>query len=244
MLRKKWVLGIVGAGLLVVGMAAGVAMASNFNAFAGSYTPMATATTTPNAYCQLYLNTVAGKLGKQVSDLTSANQAGMQAVIDQMAKDGKITADQKTQLEQKLQNAASNPCALLGALRFGRGAKGGGALGGALSTARSTVEQKVADALKISVSTLESDLKSGQTVQQIATSQKADYNSVKTAYLNAVQDQLNAAVGNKTITQPQSTAIFAKIQQAVNNNQFPLLERGGHGMKGAPATPSASSGSN
>jgi hypothetical protein len=40
-------------------------------------------------------------------------------------------------------------------------------------------------------------------------------------------------VTNKTITQEQSTAIYSKIQQAVNNNSFPLLQRGGHGMMGA-----------
>lgn len=242
--QKKWLLGIAGAGLLVVGMVAGIAMASNLNVFAGSYAPRA-ATPTSNAYCQLYLNTVASKLGKNASDLTSANQAGMQAVLDQMAKDGKITADQKTKLEQKLKDAGQNPCALLGRLGIGHPGRGAGGLGGALSGARTAIETKVAGALKISTSTLESDLKSGQTLQQIATSQKVDYATVKSAYLSAVQDQLNAAVTNKTITQEQSTAIYGKIQQAVNNNQFPLLQ-GGHGMmgmrgpKGMPSAPATS----
>jgi hypothetical protein len=236
MFQKKWVLGAVGAGLLVVGMAAGVVIASNLQASAANYATYATTpSTSASNYCQIYLNTVSHQLGKSNSEVTSANQAGIKAALDQMVKDGKITSAQETQIEQKLQNAGNNPCALVGGL-LARGHFGAASrLGGALSGARSAAELAVANALEISTSTLQSDLASGQTIAQIASAKKVNISTVNSAYLNAMQTQLNQAVTNKTITQTQANALYSKLQTAVSQGHYPLLE-GGHGMKQATST--------
>jgi hypothetical protein len=216
-LQKKWVLALMGAGLLVVGMAGGVVVASGLNASASHYaTP---GTSSGNAYCQLYLNTVASKLGTTSAKLIAADQAGIQAVLDQMVKDGKITSAQEAKIEQKLQNLSQHPCALVG--RFGSG--GRGALSG-LSGARQAILSAVAGALKLKSATLQSDLAAGKTISQLASAQGVQLSAVNTAYLNAVQAQLNQAVTNQLITQTQATNIYNKVKQAVANGHYPLLE--------------------
>ncbi|HEV2460515.1 MAG TPA: hypothetical protein VGS80_19345, partial [Ktedonobacterales bacterium] len=57
--------------------------------------------------------------------------------------------------------------------------------------------------------------------------------TVSTAYLNAVKSALASAVSSHTITQTQSDALYAKVQQAVASGHYPLLERGK--MKAAPS---------
>jgi hypothetical protein len=226
MSQKKWVLALLGAGLLVVGMAAGVVLASNLNATASNYaTP---GSSDANSYCQLYLNTVASQLGTTPAKLISANQAGLKAVLDQAVKDGKITSAQEAKIEQRLQNLSQHPCAFVG--HFGFGFHGAGALSGA----RQAILAAVASALKLQPATLQSDLKAGKTIPQLASAQGVSLSSVNTAYLNAVQTQLNQAVTNKLITQTQATNVLNKIKQAVANGQYPLLE--GHGMRGMWAT--------
>lgn len=228
MSQKRWVLGAVGAGLLVVGMVAGVLIGNSLQASASSYTALAATPGSASGYCQLYESTLAGKLGKSTTDLESANQAALQAVLDQMVKDGKITAAQETQLEAKLQKLGQHPCALIGQLGH-HGGRGKGGLGAALTQSRASIEAAVAPALGISTSTLDADLASGQTVAQIVAAQHADASKVQSAYLGAVQAALNQAVSSKTITSDQSSRIYTMVQTAVKNGHYPLLEKHAHG---------------
>ena len=229
MLQKKWLLALVGAGLLVVGMAGGVVLASNLNANASTY---ANSPTTTNAYCQLYLSTVASKLNTSSSAVSSANQAGLQAVLNQMVKDGKITSAQEAKLQQRLATLSQHPCALIGRLA----GHGRGPANGALAGAQASALSAVANALHLSTTTLQSDLASGKTIAQLATAQSVQVSAVNTAYLNAIQTQLNAAVANKVITQTQATNLYTKVQQAVASGKYPLLMGRGHrGPLAAPA---------
>ncbi len=234
--------------LLLVGAAVGVIVGGPLRASAAagaSTASTATPSTTSNsAYCTLYMQTLAKDLGVSQSKLTSANQAAVTQVIDQMYTDGKITAAQKTQALQDLKNNASNPCAALAftgaGLHGGPGAHGGfGGPGAGLGAAAHTaVETAVAKALNISTTTLESDLQAGQTISQIATAQKVSISTVNTAYLNAVQTQLAAAVKAGTITQAQADSATTMIKNAVAAGQYPLLDRGGFGRGfGGPMGP-------
>src|SRR6185437_15709071 len=105
----------------------------------------------------------------------------------------------------------------------------------ALGPARSAIASAVAGALKISTSTLDSDLAVGQTIPQIAAAQKVNLSDVNTAYLNAVKSQLSSAVSAGTITQAQSDAAYSKVQQAVQSGNYPLLGMRGH--KSPPTQP-------
>ena len=232
-MKKRALLGVAGGLLLVIGVLVGVVFGDNLRALAAGGSSPAQATATAgdqNSYCQLYIQTLASDLGVSPDKLKSANQDAAQKVINQMASDGKITAAQKDRLTQRLQKYANSPCAFVAARAAGRGARNH--LQQALAPARSAIESAVANALKISTTTLDSDLAAGQTIPQIATAQKINLSDVNNAYLNAVKAQLASAVSSGKITQPQSDAIYAKVQQAVQNGKYPLL-----GDHKAPAQP-------
>jgi hypothetical protein len=232
-MKKRALLGAAGGLLLVIGVLVGVVFGDNLRALAaGGSSPAQATAGDQNSYCQLYIQTLASDLGVSPDKLKSANQDAAQKVINQMASDGKITAAQKDRLTQRLQKYANSPCAFVAARAAGKGARNH--LQQALAPARSAIESSVATALKISTATLESDLAAGQTIPQIATAQKVNLSDVNTAYLNAVKAQLANAVSSGKITQPQSDAIYAKVQQAVQSGKYPLL--GGHqGQTAQPA---------
>jgi hypothetical protein len=227
MRKKQVLLGLAGGGLLVIGVLAGMIFGENLRALAAGNTAHKATQGNRASYCQLYIQTLAKDLGVTPDKLKSANQDAAQTVINQLASDGKITADEKTRLTQTLQRHANNPCAFVNVMGTRAGLRHD--IGQALAPARSAVESAVAGALKISTTTLESDLAAGQTIPQIATAQKVNLSDVNTAYLNAVKTQLANAVSADTITQDQSTAIYTRVQQAVQNGRYPLL---GAGIKG------------
>ncbi len=239
--RKRVLFGIGAGGIFVAGLLAGMIASGGLPAFAAG--PSSTGTPSASGdskYCQTYLSTLASELHVTQQQLAQDDQAAIEKTLDQMQADGKITAAQKAKIEQELQNASQHPCALLGrGLRTGRGGRGGpGAhLGAQLQGARQQIEAAVAGSLNLSAATLESDLASGQTIAQIAKTQGASISAVNTAYENAVQAALKTAVSNGTLTQAQSSALYAKIQQAVAAGHYPLLERPARPAGGMPPAP-------
>jgi polyhydroxyalkanoate synthesis regulator phasin len=226
MRTKQLLLGLAGGGLLLVGVLAGIIFGDNLRALAAG-SPSAQATPNSRAsYCQLYIQTLASDLGVSPDKLKSANKDAAQKVIDQMASDGKITADQKTRMTERLQKYADSPCAFVdvGAAHHGPGDR----IAKLLDPARAAAATAVAGALHISVDTLKSDLRAGQTIPQIAAAQKVNIGDVNSAYLNAIKTQLSSAVSAKQITQAQSDALYNRVQQAVQNGHYPLLGGGDH----------------
>src|ERR1700745_927258 len=103
---KRIILGAAGATLFLAGILAGTLVSGGIPAFAritpATTTPTAEAST-PAGYCQLYEQTLASQLGVSENKLENANSAALQAVINQMAKDGKISSKQQSLLQQALQ---------------------------------------------------------------------------------------------------------------------------------------------
>ena len=236
--RKRMLLGLGVGGVFVAGLLAGMIVSGGLPAFAaGSPSASSPSAGSNSKYCQTYLSTLASELHVTQQQLAQDNQAAIEKTLDQMQADGKITAAQKAKIEQHLQNASQHPCALLGrGLRAGHGGAGAH-FGTQLQGARQQIEAAVAGSLHLSAAMLESDLASGQTITQIAKAQGVSISAVDTAYQNAVQAALKTAVGNGTLTQAQSSALYAKVQQAVAAGHYPLLERPARpgGMPPAPA---------
>ena len=211
-------------------MLVGTLLGGSLQALAAGDPPGATATATPNAtqaahaeYCKLYENTLAKNLGVSTAKLESANKDALQTVLNQMAADGRITASQKADLQSKLQQFSANPCAFV--------AQQGGWHGKnsqALATSREAVAAAVAAKLNISATTLNSDLAAGQSIPQIAQAQKVPLTDVNTAYLAAVKAQLNQLVSSGKLTQDQSNQFYQRVQQAMQQGHYPLLEAKQH----------------
>src|SRR5258706_2306963 len=234
-MRRRMTLGLVIGGVFVAGLLLGGMMSGILPALAASQNQSpqhasAAKTTTKadiQAYCQLYEQTLAKDLNVPESQLEQANAQAVQAVIDQMFKDGKITAAQKTQLEQAAAQIKSSPCTQLGALgNLARQHSNSNGLG-QLEGAHQAVVRSVAIALHLSADTLTSDLAKGQTISQIASAQHVSIDSVNAAYLGAVQTQLKQVVNSGMLSQAQSDMLYSKLKQAVQSGHYPLLERGG-----------------
>jgi 3-hydroxyacyl-CoA dehydrogenase len=90
-----------------------------------------------------------------------------------------------------------------------------------------TVVKAVADKLGVTVVDLQTQLKAGQTLSDIAKAKGVSDQDLRTAAVNALQPQLDAAVTAGKLTQQQEDSILQRIQQG----QWPMLlgERmGGH----------------
>ncbi len=76
-------------------------------------------------------------------------------------------------------------------------------------------EQRIADALGITVADLEAGLQSGKTIAQMAQEHDADLSKVVDATLAPISDALAVSVKYGYLTQAQSDAMLAKAQTAV-----------------------------
>lgn len=249
-LKKLW-LAVAGGGILLVGLIAGALIGGGLPAWAaGALSGQAFASRAPAAqggYCQVYVQALASQLHVSESTLATANQAALKATIQQAYKDGKITQAEETRLLNQVDNASAHPCAFV---RLGRGLAGGpGAARPQLRAAHTAIVAAVASKLGITPATLQSDLRAGQTVPQLAQQRHVALdgtNGLNAAYLAAVQQQLNQAVSKGLITQTQSTRLYQMAQQGVQSGHYLLLDAG-PGRHGAhpggkhqqPATPSA-----
>lgn len=231
--------------MAAVAVLIGVGFGVHAYAAGNAASEIALASATPSNYCQQYEQALAKQLGTSTSALESANEAATKSVLDQMVKDGKITAAQEQKIEARL--AAKN-YQVCGPHGFGGPHARGGKLAGiATPAARSALVSAVATKLGISASTLESDLANGQTLAQIASKQNVSISDVNSAYLGAAKQLLDNAVSAKTITSARESTLYAKLQTAVNNGRYPGLERphGPHGTPPtAPSTSPATSASN
>jgi hypothetical protein len=228
-MRKRIILGAAGATIFIAGILAGILAgmiaSGGMTAFARSMTTtgQSHSSGTPEGYCQLYEQTLVSQLGTTQSKLESANAAALQTVIEQMAKDGTITAKQQGQLLKTVQQYGSQPCSHLNQIVQNAKALHQGA-NQMLTQARQSLATKVAGSLGISTATLNSDLASGQTIPQIASAHNVPLSKVNHAYLAEVETLLSQAVSNGDLTKSQADALYTRIAQAVDNGHYPLLQ--------------------
>lgn len=234
-MRRRIVFGLAGGGIFLAGLLAGMIFSGTLPVFASNSNTNTHRATTPkadnNAYCQLYEQQLAKDLGVTTTQLEQANQDAAQKTIDKMYADGKITAYEKSQLEQHLQQFKSNPCQALAKGQIGMGSNTTGGMSALASSARPALEQAVAGKLGISTATLDADLAAGQTIPQIAQARHVAIGDVNAAYLAQVQTMLSQAVSGGYITQAQSDMAYQAIQRSVANGHYPMLDQR-YGLRG------------
>jgi hypothetical protein len=179
----------------------------------------------------LFLDKLAAALHIQRPTLDSAIKDAGTSTVDEAVKQGKLTQPQADRLKQRIQNGD------VGGFWGGRGAKGGRDVAG--------VQQAMLDAaaktLKITSTELMQQLRSGQTLAQLAQAHGTTEQNVTSAVVAAAKTQLDKAVANGSLARGQADAIYNRLQQAGSN----LFGKHGHGsgrngkMRGAPAQPQA-----
>src|SRR5881275_346508 len=152
-----------GAALLLLAILFGAFFAGPLLAMAnGSQTAAGTPTAT-NPYCQQYLQDLAQRLNVSVSTLQQDKLAAMEDVLNQLVKDGKLTQSQADAMKQRL--TSRHECS-------GKGLYGQRAtLSQFLAKYRSDIANEVALGLHLSTDQLVSQLKSGKSLNDIATAQ-------------------------------------------------------------------------
>lgn len=227
-MRRRIVFGLAGGGIFIAGLLAGMIFSGALPVFASTSNASThhtnNAKADSNAYCQLYEQQLAHDLGVTTDKLEQANQDAAQKTIDKMYADGKLTAYEKSQLEQRLQQLKSNPCQALSKGQIGMSSSAKGGLNDLAGSARPALEKAVADKLGITTTTLDADLAAGQTIPQIAKARNIDISGVNTAYLAQVQTTLSQAVSGGFITQAQSDMAYQAIQRSVAAGRYPLLD--------------------
>src|SRR5947209_6403731 len=160
---KKLIL--IGGGVLLL---LGVLVVGAFSAIpkfasAQSNTITATPTSTPttNPYCEQYLKDLANRLHVSVSTLQQDKLAAMKDVLAQMVKDGKLTQKQASAIQQRLQT--HQPCTGMGMNRMDTRL-----VMQALRGYTSQITDQVASGLHLTSSQLQSQLKSGKSLSDVA----------------------------------------------------------------------------
>src|SRR6266699_4195890 len=165
----------------------------------------ATPTTTTNAYCEQYLQDLAKRLGVSVSTLQQDKLAATEDVLNQLVKDGKLTQSQADAIKQRL--TSHRACSGNG-FHWQRAI-----INQFLAKYRSDMASDVAQGLHLSTNQLVTELKSGKSLNNIATTQHVTAAQLHTIVTNAVHGALNKAVSAGDLTQAQSDSISQFLQK-------------------------------
>ncbi len=222
-MRKLMVRALIGSGLLLLGMIIGV-VGGRLPVFAAVNLFQSNPSTNVNSgdYCHLYEKTLANDLHVSVSALEQANKDALRKTIDQLAKDGKITAAEQMALQGALQMYGSDPCTNLP--QAASALMSNPVVKQQLAAIHTKLVHDVAQALQLAPSTLEYELSLGKTMAQIAGQQYLPVSVANKAYLASVKSILAQFVKNKDITQDQSDLLYNLAVQAVSAGHYPLLE--------------------
>lgn len=226
------------AAATAAGLAIGLVVGPSLSGTASAQTqpPAATATSVPAKPAQTsdtlrsqFLDKLAAELNIQRSVLDSALSKAGTATVDAAVQQGTLTQAQADAIKARI--AGGDVTALFN----GRGGPGHSVGGNQDSGVRQALLDGATKALGITATELTTQLRSGQTIAQIAQSKNTTEQAVVNAALAAAKAQLDAAVKAGTITQAQADAQYSKLQQ---QGTALFTQRGrGDGSRGKRSTP-------
>jgi len=177
-------------------------------------------------YCDTWQKAFADALGVSVDELVPAAKTATIAAIDAAVAAGDLTEERATALKDKINAADGKGCRFFGHPFAGMGHGGDKAhFGGPLLSV-------AADALGMTPGELVQALRSGDSLQEVASAQGKDYDTVKQAIHDAVKTKLDAAVADG-FDQARADEILSKLDEALAAGNFPAPGMG-HGHFGFP----------
>lgn len=227
---------LIVAAAMVAGLALGFVVGPMFQAGSASAQTAPTQTAPDpsgkSALWTAFLDNLASTLGIQRTALdTAITTAGNQTADDAVAA-GTLTQAQADALKARI--AAGDTGALWG----GRGGPGGRGPGrGAHGELGRVMVEAAASKLGITVEELHTQLRSGQTLAQIATANNTTEQAVVDAALAAAKTKLGEAVTAGTLTQAQADAIYADLEQRGADLLTPRGRGDGRGPRGSESAP-------
>jgi hypothetical protein len=186
---------------------------------------------------------VATARGKSVDGLVSALVDTAKKQLDAAATAGRITPERKqaleADLEQRITELVNGKLPAFSA----HGLRGGPGFGlGLLGLARSTLESATTEYLGLTEAQLESDLRSGKTLAQIAAARGKSATGLVSALVNAAKKQLDAQVAAGRLTRSQADELEATLEERVGDlvdSSLPVPRFGFRRFGGPAFLPSA-----
>jgi hypothetical protein len=199
----------------------------------------AVAATSSNSRGSDFLDSVAKHLGVTPQKLEDATKA---AAIDQVNADlaaGRITQAQADELKKRIE--AGDGVFGPGGPRIGPGPGLGGPGGGGLpGFGRPAIANEIAAAAKylgLSEADLQTKLRDGQSLADIAKAQSKDLDGLKTAILDAAKADLDKAVADKKLTQSQADDVYNALKSHIDDLVAASGKLRFHGPGGGPGGP-------
>ncbi len=165
-------------------------------------------------YADLALKSFEGQLGIDDTKLNTAFTGAVSDTLDQVVKDGVITSAQAAQVNTFMKDGVTGLISKLKAFapkfNLSQNRSGNGPVGTALSPA------SLAAAIGISSSDLETELKSGKSIADIAKEHNVDLQTLKNSVLAKAKSSLETAVSGGQLTQSQADQIYQALSQKLD----------------------------
>jgi hypothetical protein len=228
-MRNRILISIAAVVLVLVGMAGGIIIGGHFTAQAAAtqHFTVRSDGSQVSKYCALYEQTLANDLKVAPSALEAANIDALTQVVDDYAKDGKITKTERDQIVALIKQVGVSPCTQIdNSKAIMTYLQGNPLIVQQALAAHAALTSAVATSLKMTPDALTSALASGKTIPQLAKQQGVDIGAVRKAYLSAAQTFLAQDVSSDTITQAQADGLNKMLAAAVAKDSYPLLDLG------------------
>ena len=196
---------VAGAAIAVTASAAGMSLGFNRTAAPqpGDAGLTAANAASSSTACSDFMKHFATELGKSQQQIDTAFQKAVADTLADEVKSGQITQAQADAIKAKL--AKQTPCTLPNPR----------AAGGPKAEIGAYMQQYLAaaaSALGISQAQLTTDLKSGQSLSQVAAAQHVSEADFRTRLIANLKPTLDQAVASKTITAAQEQTIIDRLQ--------------------------------
>jgi uncharacterized protein YidB (DUF937 family) len=184
----------------VVGLAAVGAIAIAAVGMGGSASAQTPSDDTDtSSFREQYREALAGQLGISVDELTNAQAAARDKVIDDAVTAGKLTQDQADKLKS---------------MDFGQ--DWGAGMGAKVRNAIVSVFQTAADVLHLPVDQVRDRIANGESLADIAQSQNIDEATLKSDLVTALTDKINQAVTDGKLSQARASALLDHLDEVVD----------------------------
>ncbi|MHB8619015.1 MAG: hypothetical protein ACYDAG_05470 [Chloroflexota bacterium] len=179
---------------------------------------------------QDFLQHLAGRLNLSQSQVQAAVKGAATDTVGDAVKAGKLTQTQANRIDQRIQNGKPG-------FGFGFGFR---PPHGALGMNRGAVLTAAAGALNLQPSALRAQLRSGKSLQDVATAQNVSLSTVQAAITSAIKPRLDQAVSSGKITPQQEQKILSRFTSGTfGAKRFGMGHDGPRPASGSPS-PSAS----
>jgi len=219
------------AGIAVVATASAAGMSFGFRPTSSSPSQSDAALTAAqskasSAACGEFMSHFAVEIGKSQAEINAAFQRAIADTLADEVKAGHLTQTQANAIKQKL--ASQTPCTLPSLAPRGDKA--------AIAAYMAQYVSAAASALGLTETQLKTDLKNGQSLSQVAATQKVSEAAFRTKMIANLKPVLDKAVTDKKITAAQEQAIVSRLQ----TGPLPLWNRAEKRKPTPTATPSTS----